>query len=94
MNLKTGVLTKQSTPNFPKNEHFLLPNTSFTLCPEIWEHVWKKSDGEVLLRVNFFMTSKVSTFIEGLNLRLNVDKRKGAENSNHSFFGKASKSFC
>ena len=25
-NLKTGVLRKQSTPNFPKNEHFLTPN--------------------------------------------------------------------
>ena len=27
MNLKTGVSRKQSTPNFPKNEHFLPPDT-------------------------------------------------------------------
>ena len=26
-NLKTGVSRKQSTPNFPKNEHFLPPYT-------------------------------------------------------------------
>ena len=26
-NLKTGVSRKQSTPNFPKNEHFLPPDT-------------------------------------------------------------------
>ena len=26
-NLKTGVPRKQSTLNFPKNEHFLLPET-------------------------------------------------------------------
>ena len=25
-NLKTGVTRKQSTPNFPKNEHFLPPD--------------------------------------------------------------------
>ena len=26
-NLKTGVSRKQSTPNFPKNEYFLPPDT-------------------------------------------------------------------
>ena len=26
-NLKTGVSRKQSMPNFPKNEHFLPPDT-------------------------------------------------------------------
>ena len=26
-NLKTGVTRKQSMQNFPKDEHFLLPNT-------------------------------------------------------------------
>ena len=27
MNLKTSVSRKQSTPNFPKKDHFLLPDT-------------------------------------------------------------------
>ena len=27
VNLKTGVTGKQSTPNFPKKEHFLSPDT-------------------------------------------------------------------
>ena len=27
MNLKTGVSRKQSTPNCPKNEHFIPPDT-------------------------------------------------------------------
>ena len=32
MNLKTGVSRKQSTPNFPKNEHFLPPDTHTYVC--------------------------------------------------------------
>ena len=31
-NLKTGVSRKQSTPNFPKNEHFLPPDTHTYVC--------------------------------------------------------------
>ena len=31
-NLKTGVSRKQSTPNFPKNEHFLRPDTHTYVC--------------------------------------------------------------
>ena len=29
---KTGVIRKQSTPNFPKNERFLYPNTHLRMC--------------------------------------------------------------
>ena len=29
---KTGVIRKQSTPNFPKNERFLHPNTQLRMC--------------------------------------------------------------
>ena len=32
MNLKTGVSRKQSTTNFPKNEHFLLPDNHTYVC--------------------------------------------------------------
>ena len=32
VNLKTGVARKQSTPNFPKNEHFLPPDTHMYVC--------------------------------------------------------------
>ena len=32
MNLKTGVSRKQSTPNIPKNEHFLHPDTITYVC--------------------------------------------------------------
>ena len=32
MNLKTGVSRKQSTPNFPKNKHFLPPDTYTYKC--------------------------------------------------------------
>ena len=32
VNLKTGVSRKQSTPNFPKNEHFLPPDTHMYVC--------------------------------------------------------------
>ena len=32
VNLKTSVSTKQSTPNFPKNKHFLLPDTHTYVC--------------------------------------------------------------
>ena len=32
MNLKRGISRKQSTPNFPKNEHFLLPDTHTYVC--------------------------------------------------------------
>ena len=31
-NLKTGVSRKQSTPNFPKNKHFLPPDTHTYVC--------------------------------------------------------------
>ena len=31
-NLKTGVSRKQSTSNFPKNEHFLPPDTHTYMC--------------------------------------------------------------
>ena len=31
-NLKTGVLRKQNTPNFPKNKHFLPPDTYTHVC--------------------------------------------------------------
>ena len=31
-NLETGVLRKQSTPNFPKNEHYLPPDTRTYEC--------------------------------------------------------------
>ena len=31
-NLKTGVSRKQNTPNFPKNEHFLPPDTHTCMC--------------------------------------------------------------
>ena len=31
-NLKTGVSRKQSTPNFPKNEHFLPLDTHTYVC--------------------------------------------------------------
>ena len=37
-NLKTGVSRKQSTPNFPKNEHFL-PLGTQTLFPIPSENV-------------------------------------------------------
>ena len=32
VNLKKGVSRKQSTPNFPKNKHFLPPDTHTYLC--------------------------------------------------------------
>ena len=32
MNLKMGVPRKQSTPNFPKSEHFLTPDTHAYVC--------------------------------------------------------------
>ena len=32
MNLKTGFSRKQSTPNLPKNEHFLPPDTQTYVC--------------------------------------------------------------
>ena len=32
MNLKTGVSRKQSTPNFPKNKHFLSLDTHTYVC--------------------------------------------------------------
>ena len=32
MNLKTGVSQKQSMSNFPKNEHFLPPDTHIYVC--------------------------------------------------------------
>ena len=32
VNLRTGVSRKQSTPNFPKNEHFLPPDTHTFVC--------------------------------------------------------------
>ena len=31
-NLKTGVSKKQSTPKFPKNKHFLPPDTHTYVC--------------------------------------------------------------
>ena len=31
-NLKAGFTRKQSTPNFPKNEHFLPPDTNSYVC--------------------------------------------------------------
>ena len=31
-NLKTGVIRKQSTPNFPENKHFLPPDTQTYVC--------------------------------------------------------------
>ena len=31
-NLKTGISRKQSTPNFPKNEHFVTPDTHAYVC--------------------------------------------------------------
>ena len=36
-NLKTGVSRKQSTQNFPKNEHFLLPNTDTYVCVSVFK---------------------------------------------------------
>ena len=31
-NIKTGVTRKQSIPNFPKNKHFLSPDTHTCVC--------------------------------------------------------------
>ena len=45
MNLKTGVTRKQSTPNFPKNEHFLLSDTHtrFEIRPFVLSPTVKRS---------------------------------------------------
>ena len=56
-NLKTGVSRKQSTPNFPKNEHFLPPDTHTYVCV---------SGGK---KCSFFGKFGVLCFLETLALR-------------------------
>ena len=40
VNLKTGVSRKQSTPNFPKNEHFLPPD-AHTYAVFVFQKIWR-----------------------------------------------------
>ena len=48
-NLKTGVSRKQSTPSFPKNEHFLPPDTQTYLCTLF--QLYKNNDAEISKKI-------------------------------------------
>ena len=51
VNLKMGVSRKQSTPNFPKNEHFLPP--IFAILPN-YRHLYKGETNSKSLFLCFF----------------------------------------
>ena len=45
MNLKSGVTRKQSTPNFPKNKHFLPTDTHAHACVSEGKNVFFRKFG-------------------------------------------------
>ena len=68
MNLKTGVSRKQSTPNFPKKEHFLPPDTHIAEPLIDWFQSSRMKNFEKFALKNFSGGKKV--FLVGRNFFL------------------------